>query len=592
MNVRCDGTYWERVFCSTIADVDSGPFVPSLPFNMVMVSPDFNETNCVYLANDGFQIWRTLDAGCSWDKLTFPCITRPEVSAGVVIDEDTVIAGSNAMVYKTTRHGSRPWDEYELPVGAGWVMSFDLEPGYEDPGWVLLGDSKSQVYISEDGGEEWDLVDAELLTSNRPTSVAFDPEYATNDTIYAAAGDVIARCIIDPDEDWADQEWEEIGKWTIAETGDVYWGIVAAGDTALYVSDKASVDTADGVDATDGGVLRSLNPLEAEPEDVVFERISEVLPLNTRLSGLLLTTDVSDDGCAENVLWSLDLYACDNVWVYEDTLAAPIVLDMPLDEQKLPTTDQATLSWNELCGADCYEVSLWRYCAECPDEKLKVKLCLDCKTGPTVIVDEVECYICTEDICIVVDGLETGCTYYWQVRVCEGEPYLSKWSEERTFMTALLAVPFAELCSPPCGDQDIILTPNFSWEAVDGATGYDIELATTETFTAGVIRGSSTVNAWVLTAPLDYATTYYWRVRAEKDGVFSDWTVCLFTTMEEPVPAPPPVVVEPTPPAPVVPAPIIEFPPTPSWVWAIIGIGTALVVVVIVLTVRTRRPPA
>ena len=106
-----------------------------------------------------------------------------------------------------------------------------------------------------------------------------------------------------------------------------------------------------------------------------------------------------------------------------------------------------------------------------------------------------------------------------------------------------------------------------------------------------MVRGSSTVNAWV-TEALEYATTYYWRVRAEKDGVFSDWAVCIFTTMEEPVPAPPPVVVEPTPPAPVVPTPIIELPPTPTWVWAIIAIGAALIVVVIVLTVRTRRPPA
>jgi len=190
-----------------------------------------------------------------------------------------------------------------------------------------------------------------------------------------------------------------------------------------------------------------------------------------------------------------------------------------------------------------------------------------------------------------VEDLEPGQTYYWSVRVCQGKPYLSKWSEERSFITALVPVPFAELCSPPCGSQDIILTPNFSWEAVDGATGYDIELATTETFTAGVIRGSSTVNAWVLTAPLDYATTYYWRVRAEKDGVYSAWTVCLFTTMAKPVEPPPPVTITPAPPAPQINIPPAEM-ITPSWIYAIIAIGAALCVVVIVLIVRTRRPPA
>ena len=460
----------------------------------------------------------------------------------------------------------------------------------EDNGCRLqLG--QARVYISEDGGEEWDLVgDCQtVLTGYNETWVIFDPGYATNNIIYAAAGDVIARCIIDPDEDMADQAWDEL-----CDGLDYAYGIQAVGDTALYVTDHSMLKL---------GVFRSLNPDAEDAADVVFEEVDTGLDYPTWLRNLWLTCDTSDEGCAENVLWSLDDGMGDEderVWIYEDTLAAPVVLGMPLNEQKLTTTDQATLSWNTLCGADCYEVALWQYCAECPDDKLTIDLCLEspCNPGDTVAcgpetpdceINGLYCCPCTEDDCIVIEGLDPGTKYYWQVRVCQGQPYLSKWSEERTFKTALLAVP--ELCSPICGGQDIILTTNFSWDAVPGATGYDIELATTETFTAGVVTGSSTVNAWV-TEPLEYATTYYWRVRAEKDGVVSDWTVCIFTTIEAAVPAPPPVVVEPTPPAPVVPTPIIEFPPTPSWVWAIIGIGTALVVVVIVLTVRTRRPPA
>jgi hypothetical protein len=336
------------------------------------------------------------------------------------------------------------------------------------------------------------------------------------------------------------------------------------------------------------------------------------------LRNLWLTCDTSDDGCAENVLWSLDDGPGDDrVWIYEDTLAQPVILDMPVDEQKLTKTTSATLSWNELCGADCYEVALWSYCAECPDQKLEVELCLDCAPGLTVVcgpymycgedfidsfdlllvIDEDEhdlgCCQCTSDTCIVVDDLEPGTTYYWQVRVCQGKPYLSKWSEERSFTTALLAVPFVDLCSPACGAQDIILTPNFAWGAVDGATGYEVQLATTETFTVGVVKGKTLVNAWVCPTTLEYATTYYWRVRAVKDTIYSDWTYCMFTTMPEPAAPTPPVVVEQVPPTP---APVINIPPakmiTPTWIYAIIGVGAALAIVVIVLIVRTRRPPA
>jgi hypothetical protein len=587
---RYDGTYWERVFCSTIAGADTGH--DGSIFEWVEVSPDFLTTNAVYLGNSDGEAWRTLDAGCSWDKLTFPCSPRPTVSAAVVIDEDTVIAGGAGTyigyVYKTTRHGARPWDKYEVD-SAGNAVSFALEPGYEDPGSVLLGDDLSQVWISEDGGETWDLVGdpSDVFDAEKYTWVIFDPGYATNHTIYAAAGDTIARCVIDPDLDWADQTWEDIGFDYCGDSIDLVdaSGIDIAGDTALYVADNEAVPGA-------CGVFRSLNPLEEDNTDVVFENLVEGLDTGTELAGLKLTVDVSDKGCAENVLWSLDSYQCDNVWVYEDTLAQPVVLDLPVDEQKLTKTDEATLSWKELCDADCYEVSLYAYCPECPDQKLAITVpCTgDCCLG---CIDNC-CPTCTTDeTCIVVDDLDPGTTYYWQVRVCYDSPKLSKWSEERSFTTALMAVPFENLCSPACGSQDIILTPNFAWGAVEGATGYDVQLSTTETFTAGVVKGKTSVNAWVCPTTLEYATTYYWRVRAVKDTIYSDWTYCMFTTMPEPVPPTPPVVVEQVPPSP---APVINIPPatmiTPTWIYAIIGVGAALAIVVIVLIVRTRRPPA
>jgi len=654
---RHDGTYWERVYSSTIAGANAccgnGPAGCTEAENIfwrLQVSPDFNDTNAVYLWDGCFEMWRTTDAGCSWDKLTFPCAPRPCIREAVVIDEDTVIAGgwhSHACctaalgkVYKTTRHGARPWAEYEYEtVAPGGVISFDLEAGYEDPGWVLLGDDDSRVYISEDGGEEWDLVGAGTTTGcqavldagEEDTFVAFDPDYATNDTIYAAAGSVIARCTIDPDVTWAKQEWAVLCAHDVTNGGDLEAaGIKAVGDTVLYVTDRQSTDDdecsgpgngeptclpceEDGI-PDEGGVLRSLNPLDdvTPTNKVIFERIANGLPLTTvtvppdkaQLRGLWLTCDTSEGGCAENVLWSLEQMWADseNIWVYEDTLAQPVVLAMPVEGTKLTTTDKVTLSWNELCGAECYEVSLWKYCAECPDEKMAVDLDMDCAPGeccmvcgPAAALDVCACPAgecpCTTDICIVVDGLESGTNYYWQVRVCQCQPVLSKWSEERSFSTALLGVPFIDLCSPACGSQDIILTPNFAWGPVTGATGYDIELATTETFTAGVVRGSSTVNAWVLTEPLDYSTTYYWRVRAEKDGIFSGWTVCMFTTMAKPVAPTAPVTVEQVPPPQItVEVPVQQI--APNWIYAIIGIGAALVVVVIVLIARTRRPTA
>jgi hypothetical protein len=324
------------------------------------------------------------------------------------------------------------------------------------------------------------------------------------------------------------------------------------------------------------GMIRSLNPLEEDEDDVVFEFLDEGLTADV-IFGLWDTNGIN--GCPDsNVLWAIEEeceWCSDVIWFYEDTLATPVIQVSPSNTAKLTSNNEVTLEWEELCGADYYEVSLWCECLDCP--------------GKEYVTISPEC---TDETCITVDGLKCGTTYYWKVRVCLGEPTLSKWSTIREFTTALAGV--YSLCSPLCGKQDVILTPNFSWDAVSGATGYQIQLATNEDF-SGAITAESIVNAWVYGEALENSTTYYWRVRPIKDGVYGSWTVCIFTTMapppEEPAPQeivvkevqPPEITVE-VPPTVVLPAPT-----APVWIWVIIAIGAVLVIVVIVLIVRTRR---
>jgi len=247
-------------------------------------------------------------------------------------------------------------------------------------------------------------------------------------------------------------------------------------------------------------------------------------------------------------------------------------------------TDAVTLQWEQLCGADCYEVDLYKYCAECPDEKINVVI-------PNTLWDCDE-KDCTEETCIVIDDLDPGTTYYWRVRVCIGEPTLSKWSDLRTFTTALPVVPY--LCSPECGADGVILNPNFSWTAVKDADSYEVQIATDEAFTDAV-TGTPMVNAWMGAPELDYGTVYYWKVRAVKDGVYSDWAVCIFTTAEEP---PPEVWISPFTGEKFYSAAeyaghVAEWEAkqaaTPAYIWVIVAIGALLMIAVIILIVRTRR---
>ena len=181
--------------------------------------------------------------------------------------------------------------------------------------------------------------------------------------------------------------------------------------------------------------------------------------------------------------------------------------------------------------------------------------------------------------------------------------------------------------APTNGSVDVSLKPVFSWTAVTGATGYELELADNPNFVLPIASltsgGSLIVPFHKAVVALDYSATYFWRVRAidiEFDKFVisntSAWATSTFTTEEE-VAAPPEVwksddgltfdsreeleahlaeraaaeqpadiIVEP--PDIIVPLPA-ETPITPGWIYAIIGIGAVLVIAVIVLIARTRR---
>jgi hypothetical protein len=611
---RNDGTYWDRVFSDTTYSAD---FQGTQQIQSVQVSPDFENTETVYVTNEDLDIFRSQDAGCSWERLGYPC-DPTDVTSWAVLDEDTVYVGSDGVVLMTDRAGSRSWEECVVEdadsgVDADDIVYFDFNIS-DGAMTILVDDSDSSVFLCQvDPDEDWEDQEWHLVgdcddvldsgTAGTRPSAAFDPGYAVTDDagenmIYAAFGSEIARCIIDWDEDWEDQEWTEI----YDDLG-AAWGIKAVGDTVLYVGDAYD----------EGGMVRTLNPTEEDEDDIEWNCVDYCLDDYEELQLRQITSGAN--GCPDsNVLWATndEDAGCHEVWFYEDTLATQVILATPAEGTQIGDPEEVTLTWEALCDGWRYEVDLYRYCVECPDEEEEVDV--------DYVECEEDCDGCSDETCcLVVEDLAPGSTYYWSVRVvaieCEESgcyacvddddygnygddvvPMLSKWSEEQTFVTEMTAVDWHYLCSPECGGDDIIITPNFSWEGVTDATSYEIQLATNEDFDPVIASGTSTVNAWLGAPELEYGTTYYWRVRTIKNGVTSDWATCIFTTMAEPAPeqfccqdcglcfdtradleahwnathAP----VEPS---------------TPFYIWVIIAIGALLAIAVIILIVRTRR---
>jgi hypothetical protein len=703
---RYDGAHWERVFSSSTYSGPGG----DAHMEWVEVSPDFNTTGCLYLASTDFQMYRSMDTGCSWSPLSYPCEPRPTISAWIVVDEETVLAASYTSpttVYKTDRHGTRPWSSFPIENSC-WGVDFDLSPNIGSDGQVLLGDSCGDVYLSLNIGSTWDRVWTAPggapcnVLPNDWTYVQFDPSYGTGkpdaagiDMIYAAAGSIIARCAVDTDA-LAASCWQTLKNDVCSASG-----IDANGDTALYVSDSGgegqfygpwiegtvalnvpcytppgegeyeiycpcdwmvegylevisgsfvegellkiieydlvcmSFDPFEGgpygvIDVqgyTSGaigslwvywgdniwspgcpgcapgsaynvvsshlivedaatssnpcfpGVWRSLNPLDVIPAGVPFSSVIEFELLTDATlqgAGAALVhgyyTEWTDDlwlttNGSSNVLWCLDYNNRTYVWNWSDPLANPVTLEAPACGAQLGSPGSVTLSWEALDAATEYEIELYQYCPQCPDERIAIDV-------PN-----------STDTCVIVDGLAPGTEHFWRVRVASGAPYLSKWSELCSFTTALGGIP--ALCSPVCGSTDNILTTNFSWDEVPGAASYELQIvAASEDGTAdftGAETLTTDVNAIASIPGLEYSTTYFWRVRAVTGGVPGAWSVCVFTTMDEPE--------EPIPPADLVVNIPAEEVITPTWMWVLIGIGAALTIAVIILIVTTRRVP-
>jgi len=278
------------------------------------------------------------------------------------------------------------------------------------------------------------------------------------------------------------------------------------------------------------------------------------------------------------------------VWTYEDC-AAKIgpTLTSPSDGAVIDCepclgcdASNFTLKWERMCNACSYDIQIMD-----DNGNLIVKWVDVDITGdpPELFIDGT--------IDSVMYSLECGGTYTWKVREANTacECIHSPWSETWSFTVAVGAVDAIKLLAPNEGELGVpIENIGFSWSGVTDASSYSFVLAPTAALTGALVSQDLSTTAFNFVGPLDYGKAYYWQIKAWKDGVLlTTSNIGVFNTGAAPVPAPPPVVVEPG-----APAPVIQIPPTqmitPTWIYAIIGIGAALAVVVIVLIVRTRRP--
>jgi len=120
--------------------------------------------------------------------------------------------------------------------------------------------------------------------------------------------------------------------------------------------------------------------------------------------------------------------------------------------------------------------------------------------------------------------LDDGEEYYWHVVAFDAAGNEGDWSSIRSFEidTSLPTAP--TLNSPGNGTTLEDTTPTFSWSSVSGASEYTLQYSTSNSFTSSTTV-EETVTGTSYTVPSDSELsedTYYWRVKANNTGSWSD----------------------------------------------------------------------
>ena len=302
-----------------------------------------------------------------------------------------------------------------------------------------LGNTNGWVYWSNDSGNSFEPLphDATSPPFTGSITIAFDPEYSENNTIYAAsdtADGSIYRFIIDDSTNW-----EKID--SILPAGGMIGQLMVSVDGTLYATNFKA----------DGGMERSLNPTYSLSP--TFETVTRGLDAGATLTGLWLH---------HNQLWSIDT-TNSRLMTYTDSLTEPVTLTSPQDKAQgigtmiNHTISQVSLDWETAEGATKYQ---WQFDHD-----------TDFSSVPAGFEDS------TKASQAKLPALEPATTYYWRVRATE--PVLSPWSSKWSFTTSLGSETIApKLYSPEAGASDVELKPVFQWSAIAGADSYELLVST------------------------------------------------------------------------------------------------------------------
>ncbi|GAG25867.1 unnamed protein product, partial [marine sediment metagenome] len=244
------------------------------------------------------------------------------------------------------------WSEIPAPPLAAAIGSVVIQPGYTDPGAILIGSPTGGVALSPDGGFTWIPMPPTGMAAAQ-IYPAFDINYGTNGVYYATGTSVtpyVTAGVVRYDAPLF--AWTPIdltGQGDGVAAGTAFENSIAAGngilstagcgtESVLYVTDAAVVAAVNVPPwFAQGAMCRCLNPLAFPfgPAPPYWENAPEALALGQNFGDTAFGQAFlwESNGVGTTRLWSIDSNTGDGGWMglyhYTDTLADCVTLIAP-----------------------------------------------------------------------------------------------------------------------------------------------------------------------------------------------------------------------------------------------------------------------
>lgn len=537
---------WQRVLCLKCNGTDNIILRPT---------PEWEEEEQIYFAvpeTDNVQY--SEDEGQSWEEV-WDC---PDVTDLAVVSDKLLYILDDDVLNRCSWNETL-WEgiwEWQTNIDTGLPSGDALIAYGEHYVFVSENGGKSRIAYSRDGGETFNLT--ESLPRSGKIQFTADEEFNSNKFIYAASDDSssdIYRWTIGASTSWKEMNTPHKGFYGLAQIDEVLYGAYVYG-------------------ANVSAVVRTLVPhsktIRTSDWDTIETGLSPGVTFKSRSLKAISNEDVE--------LWAIDEenYAFSNdegcLWVYTDAFVLETPWpNTPALKESLPC-DECTCRAEDFCFR-------WRMLPS--TEKYDLWLALD-EDFTAIIHKEgniTPTAPCAPAWCPSSSSVEFICgeTYFWKVRSCESteeERIRSRWSPTMKFTVKECSAEEGKvhlaplLLVPDIGAKNIGRSPTFSWKGFPPTTEYEFILAKDDALSQVVVSEKLPATTYQYKGYLDWGTTYYWQVRAI-DPVLSESSIGTFTVMPAPATTP-------------------ATPPTPSWIWAIIGILAFLDVVVITFCLLKR----